>query len=159
VIDPIVLPYPQAVVEVAPGQVVLPAGYTIPPQVREIALETRQSNRQGSLSVATLWNGQCGNDSASRIKMNIEARECLPNHNYGVAIFSGDADWAKTPQKIGALKTNGNGAGYQEFEYACAGCPPLDFAVGLYELQGNDLIAGPMSYVWAGQIGAPNCSR
>ena len=154
VIAPIVLPYPNAVVQAEPGQIILPAGSHIPDSVAQLAAETGTSGERGclALTVSTLWNGSFG--PYSKVNMAVEARNCRPNHRYGVALFSSDSDAAKSPVKIGALQTDQDGYGFQALEYG-PGNLVLNYTVGLYELDGDNMIAGPMTQAWAGKIGSP----
>jgi hypothetical protein len=154
VIVPIVLPYPNAVVQTEPGQIVLPAGSVIPESVAQLEAETRTGGARGcyALTVSTLWNGSFS--PASKVNMAVEARNCRPNHRYGIALFSSDSDAAKSPTKIGALQTDQDGYGFQSVVYS-PNKLALNYTVGLYELDGDNMIAGPMTQAWAGKIGSP----
>jgi len=154
VIVPIVLPYPNAVVQAEPGQIILPAGSRIPESVAQLDAETRTNGARScsALTVSTLWNGSFG--PYSKVNMAVEARNCRPNHRYGIALFSSDSDAAKSPVKIGALQTDQDGNAFQAVDYG-PGTLVLNYTVGLYELDGDNMIAGPMTQAWAGKIGSP----
>jgi hypothetical protein len=154
VIVPIVLPYPNAVVQAEPGQIILPAGSHIPESVAQLDAETQTNGARGcsALTVSTLWNGSFG--PYSKVNMAVEARNCRSNHRYGIALFSSDSDAAKSPIKIGALQTDKDGYGFQAVDYGPSTLV-LNYTVGLYELDGDNMIAGPMTQAWAGKIGSP----
>jgi hypothetical protein len=160
IIAPVILPAAGAYVETVPGQCVLPVGYRVPERVtRVVETESRLVRKTGcpSLSVASVWNGV--NDPTNPIQMSVEARNCLPNHTYAVAAFSGEADWAKKPTALGTIQTDKDGYALQDLQYSPGTCPTLDMAVGLYEFEGDNLVAGPMVQAFAGKLGSPTCPQ
>jgi hypothetical protein len=70
-------------------------------------------------------------------KLLISARDLMPNHTYGVGIFT-----TGSPRKIGTLTTDSAGAiNNAAVEYPCS-VHVADLSVELYDMNGSSLGAG-----------------